>query len=82
MSDEIVLRGDKECPHGHTARRKCVTCDHEDDVKEARNQALREVKKALDFEKISEPPGGERRLMVEFILRWFGEGGKFEVQGE
>lgn len=31
---EVVLRGDKQCPHGHTARRKCDTCDREDDQKE------------------------------------------------
>lgn len=32
--NNVVLRGDKKCPHGHTARRKCDTCDREDDQAE------------------------------------------------
>lgn len=32
MSDG--LRGDKQCPHGHTARRKCIDCDREDSYAE------------------------------------------------
>lgn len=32
--NNVVLRGDKKCPHGHTARRKCETCDREDDQAE------------------------------------------------
>ena len=60
---------------------ECWDMESNEDVAEAAKYiVLREVKEALDFEKISEPPGGERRLMVEFILRWFGEGGIFEVK--
>jgi hypothetical protein len=33
-SKDVVLRGDKQCPHGHTRRRKCDICDREDDQKE------------------------------------------------
>lgn len=30
----VVLRGDKKCPHGHTARKKCPECDHADEIAE------------------------------------------------
>jgi hypothetical protein len=33
-SKRVVLRGDKQCPHGHTARKKCNSCDREDDQAE------------------------------------------------
>lgn len=41
--DEIVLRGDEQCPHGNTARKKCVTCDHEDELRWCRQALAREL---------------------------------------
>ena len=37
---EAVLRGDKQCPHGHTARRKCEICERADDQKEIERLSL------------------------------------------
>jgi hypothetical protein len=43
--DEVVLRGDKKCPHGYTKRAACAVCDHEDDLaeKDAEIERLRKL---------------------------------------
>jgi hypothetical protein len=50
MSTKPSLRGDRQCPHGHTARHKCPTCDREDDQKEIDrlSAALRDIISAYE----------------------------------